>query len=88
MPSNVLVSPLPSREKSSLFIAANLYNNENILEHWMSQVDRLVEWAGPTRTYISIYENGNISNLLDPKTQVKLISATLHQVAKTEPRSC
>lgn len=44
--------------KPSLFIAANLYNNEPILNYWMTEVERLAQWAGPSRVFISVYENG------------------------------
>ncbi|KAI7887443.1 hypothetical protein K492DRAFT_202607 [Lichtheimia hyalospora FSU 10163] len=45
--------------KPSLFIAANLYNNEPILNYWITEVERLAQWAGPTRVFISVYENGS-----------------------------
>lgn len=44
--------------KPSLFIAANLYNNEPILNYWMTEVERLAQWADPSRVFISVYENG------------------------------
>ncbi|KAI7863188.1 mannosyltransferase 1, partial [Spinellus fusiger] len=41
-----------------LFIAANLYNNEEILDHWTDQVSQLIAWVGASKVYVSIYENG------------------------------
>ncbi|KAI8099642.1 cryptococcal mannosyltransferase 1-domain-containing protein [Halteromyces radiatus] len=51
-----------SEKKPTLFIAANLYNNQDILDHWTTQVLKLAQWAGPNRSYISIFENGSTDN--------------------------
>ncbi|KAI9244291.1 cryptococcal mannosyltransferase 1-domain-containing protein [Phascolomyces articulosus] len=45
--------------RPSIFIAAALRNSESILDDWTTEVERLVAWAGPSRTFISIYENGS-----------------------------
>ncbi|KAI9491020.1 cryptococcal mannosyltransferase 1-domain-containing protein [Zychaea mexicana] len=45
--------------RPSIFIVAALRNSEPILDHWTTQVERLVAWAGPSRTFISVYENGS-----------------------------
>ncbi|KAL1928523.1 hypothetical protein VTP01DRAFT_2879 [Rhizomucor pusillus] len=43
----------------SIFVAANLRNNARILRNWIKQVELLVKWAGPSRVFVSIYENGS-----------------------------
>ncbi|CAO3599862.1 unnamed protein product [Absidia cylindrospora] len=55
--SSLLKKPPPR-----LFIAANLYDNRAIVEHWASQVLKVANWAGPDRVYISIFENGSTDN--------------------------
>ncbi|KAG0172955.1 hypothetical protein DFQ28_008511 [Apophysomyces sp. BC1034] len=45
--------------KPTVFIAANLYNNEAILEEWTKQLNRIIDWLSPARVFISIYENGS-----------------------------
>ncbi|ORY91923.1 cryptococcal mannosyltransferase 1-domain-containing protein [Syncephalastrum racemosum] len=45
--------------RPSLFIAANLHNNEDILKRWMIQAERVAHWAGTDRAYISVYESGS-----------------------------
>ncbi|KAI8341803.1 cryptococcal mannosyltransferase 1-domain-containing protein [Chlamydoabsidia padenii] len=57
--SSSSLKPQTKRNTPKLFIAANLYNNEGIVEHWATQLYKLAQWAGPDRAYISIYENGS-----------------------------
>ncbi|KAI8381191.1 cryptococcal mannosyltransferase 1-domain-containing protein [Radiomyces spectabilis] len=45
--------------KDTIFIAANLFNSEDILPHWIAEVNQLINWIGPQKVYISIYENGS-----------------------------
>lgn len=41
------------------FIAANLYNNQDIIQDWTSQMLKLVNYLGPENCYVSIVENGD-----------------------------
>ncbi|WOO85796.1 uncharacterized protein LOC62_07G009282 [Vanrija pseudolonga] len=41
------------------FIAANLYNNEDLVPHWSDQVVKLAEHLGPSNTFVSIYESNS-----------------------------
>ncbi|TXT04902.1 hypothetical protein VHUM_03985 [Vanrija humicola] len=41
------------------FIAANLYNNEDLVPHWSDQVIKLAEHLGPSNTFVSIYESNS-----------------------------
>ena len=60
------------------FIAANLYNNEPIIEHWLLQLYRLIELIHNHKSsiqesniYVSLYESGSndrTSNYLDTAT--------------------
>ncbi|KAI7850164.1 cryptococcal mannosyltransferase 1-domain-containing protein [Circinella umbellata] len=63
--------------RPSIFIAAGLHNSGFILDDWMAQVELLVAWAGPSRTFISIYENGSHDNTkkILGQWQTKLIEA-------------
>ncbi|KAI9013760.1 cryptococcal mannosyltransferase 1-domain-containing protein [Phycomyces nitens] len=59
-PLNILGPGLPPPpRKPVVFIAANIYNNEEILDHWTVQVNQLIKWLGPSNVYVSIYENGS-----------------------------
>ncbi|KAL0094563.1 glycosyltransferase family 69 protein [Phycomyces blakesleeanus] len=49
----------PPARKPVVFIAANIYNNEEILDHWITQVNQLIKWLGASNVYLSIYENGS-----------------------------
>lgn len=39
------------------YIAANLYNNENILPTWIYEINRFIDYTGKENIYISIVEN-------------------------------
>ncbi|KAL1405248.1 hypothetical protein Q8F55_008874 [Vanrija albida] len=41
------------------FIAANLYNNEDLVPQWLDQVVKLAEHLGPSNTFVSIYESNS-----------------------------
>jgi hypothetical protein len=41
------------------YIVANLFNNENILNDWTSEMMKLINYLGPENTYVSIFENGD-----------------------------
>jgi hypothetical protein len=51
--------PTALREHTSLYIAANLYNNEDILPRFSTEVLRLVSLVGAHNLYISVFENGS-----------------------------
>jgi hypothetical protein len=44
------------------FIAANLYNNQDIIEDWTSEMLKLVNYLGPENCFVSIVENGDSSD--------------------------
>lgn len=41
------------------FIAANLFNNENILDDWKNELVKLINYLGTDNCYVSIFENGD-----------------------------
>lgn len=49
--------------KQKYYICANLYNNENIMEDWITQMKYLISYLGTTNVYISIFENGDSKDL-------------------------
>ncbi|KAL7421833.1 hypothetical protein Q5752_003604 [Cryptotrichosporon argae] len=44
------------------FIAANLYNNQDILPNWSAELLKLIEHLGPENTFVSIYESNSEDN--------------------------
>lgn len=53
-PKSYLINP-----NEKYYIAANLYNNEEILPDWISEMKKLISYLGEQNVYISIYENGD-----------------------------
>ena len=43
----------------TVFVAANLYNNEDVLPTLFQELPVLLEYLGPGNVYVSIYENGS-----------------------------
>ena len=41
------------------YLAANLYNNEEILPNMIQEITELAHLLGPSRLHVSIYENGS-----------------------------
>ncbi|KAI8142379.1 cryptococcal mannosyltransferase 1-domain-containing protein [Fennellomyces sp. T-0311] len=66
--------------RPSIFIAAALHNSEEILENWITQVEHLIAWAGPSRTFVSVYESGSSDKTKDRLMQwdMKLIDIGVH----------
>jgi hypothetical protein len=60
---------LPKVREKKYFICANLYNNENIMDTWTSEMLKLVKYVGEENVFISIVENGDSTD----RTRDKLI---------------
>ena len=45
--------------KERFYLAANLYNNEEILPNMIQEIATLARALGPSRLYVSIYANGS-----------------------------
>ncbi|GBB97986.1 hypothetical protein RclHR1_03110018 [Rhizophagus clarus] len=65
------VSQLSQRK---IFIAANFYNNEDILSNFNEQLLELVQILGTENVYISIFENGSKDNT---KLFLQILQSTL-----------
>lgn len=46
-------------ENRTVFIAANLYNNEDVLPTFFQELPVLLQYLDSTNVYVSIYENGS-----------------------------
>ncbi len=51
--------PTKLRPNTSLFVACNLYNNEDILLRFNSEIMRLVSMVGAENLFVSVFENGS-----------------------------
>jgi len=51
-----------SLNQQKFFIAANLFNNEDILHDWQNELKNLINFLGPSNCYVSIAENGDSSD--------------------------
>lgn len=47
----------PQQQSMKVFIASNLYNNEEILPAYTSSLKKLIHHLGPDNVYVSIYES-------------------------------
>jgi hypothetical protein len=45
--------------KERFYLAANLYNNEEVLPNMIQEIATLARALGPSRLYVSIYANGS-----------------------------
>ncbi|CAG8628674.1 7735_t:CDS:2 [Rhizophagus irregularis] len=64
-------------EVVEIFIAANFYNNEDILPNFSEQLLELVQILGPENVYISIFENGSKDNT---KLFLQTLQSTLNSI--------
>ena len=69
---------LPSRLRAntSLYIACNLYNNEDIMPKFNAEIVRLGQMVGAANLYVSVFENGSSDNT---KGQLKQLQALLDE---------
>ncbi|KAF7731760.1 hypothetical protein EC973_008274 [Apophysomyces ossiformis] len=67
-----------STGKPAVFIAANLYNNEAILDKWMMELSQLIDWLGPKNTFVSIYENGSTDRTKEMLKEYRAYLAERH----------
>ncbi|VDB99758.1 unnamed protein product [Peniophora sp. CBMAI 1063] len=47
------------RNSSNVFLAMNLHDNEEVLPTFFQEIPKLLDFLGPERVFISIYENGS-----------------------------
>ncbi|KZV75509.1 glycosyltransferase family 69 protein [Peniophora sp. CONT] len=47
------------RNSTNIFLAMNLHDNEEVLPTFFQEMPRLLDFLGPERVFISIYENGS-----------------------------
>ncbi|CAB4475961.1 uncharacterized protein OCT59_017999 [Rhizophagus irregularis] len=73
------ITSLPPNDVSQrkIFIAANFYNNEDILPNFSEQLLELVQILGPENVYISIFENGSKDNT---KLFLQTLQSTLNSI--------
>jgi len=73
-----LPASLPSRLRpnTSLYIACNLYNNEDIMPRFNTEILRLVHLVGAENLYVSVFENGSTD---DTKGQLQLLQEALQR---------
>lgn len=72
--SHLMINKQDLVKDQKYFIAANLFNNENILEDWTEQMTQLVDYLGHDKVFISIFENGDSND----KTQTMLMDFQRH----------
>ncbi|KAK9324889.1 cryptococcal mannosyltransferase 1-domain-containing protein [Lipomyces orientalis] len=53
---------LHSKTKDAYFIAANFYNNDDILPSWIAEVAKLIDVLGSDNVYVSLAENDSSDN--------------------------
>lgn len=57
--SHLLINKQDIIKEQKFFIAANLYNNEEIIEDWILEVKKLISFLGQENVFVSISENGD-----------------------------
>ncbi|KAK9245141.1 cryptococcal mannosyltransferase 1-domain-containing protein [Lipomyces tetrasporus] len=53
---------LHSKTEDAYFIAANFYNNDDILPSWIAEVAKLINVLGSDNVYVSLAENDSLDN--------------------------
>ncbi|CAO3624386.1 unnamed protein product [Cunninghamella blakesleeana] len=71
-----------------VYIAANLYNNENIIYNWTDQIKKLIQYFGENNIYVSIYENGSTDNTKKALKEFKeyLLDSDVHHTILTDDK--
>ncbi|KZV65968.1 glycosyltransferase family 69 protein, partial [Peniophora sp. CONT] len=73
----------------TVFIAANLYNNEDVLPTFFQELPLLLRYLGPANVYISVYENGSTDktpHLLQLLRELLSVMGTPHRIL-TDPNA-
>ena len=47
------------RNSTNIFLAMNFHDNEDVLPTFFQEIPKLLDFLGPERVFISIYENGS-----------------------------
>ncbi|SPC61320.1 uncharacterized protein UHOD_01270 [Ustilago sp. UG-2017b] len=69
---------LASRQPFKVFIASNLYNNQEILPTYMSSLKKLINHLGPDNVFVSIYESHSTDQTKPMLAQLETDLAHMH----------
>ncbi|CAO3607639.1 unnamed protein product [Cunninghamella echinulata] len=76
------------QHQPKIYIAANLYNNEKIIDNWTYQIKKLIQYYGTNNIYVSIFENGSTDNTRNALREFKeyLLDAQVHHTIILDDR--